>query len=88
MPPNTDVTWVTPTATAQSSPQGERVGMRGTGWEQRLDEGRGRRGLWQRLRDDVSLLLLQKPFPFPTRGPGPEKPGAVSGAEGHLQTRH
>ena len=84
MSPNTGMTWVTPTAEAQNSPQGGRVGTQGIGWVQGLDEGSGRRGLWQRLRDDVSLLLQP---PFPTSGPGPQKAGAASSTEGNIQER-
>ena len=43
MSPNTGVAWLTPTAKAQNSPQGQRVGGRGTGWAQGLEAGRGRR---------------------------------------------
>lgn len=85
MSPNAGMTWVTPAAKTQSSPQGERLSTRGTGWVQGLCEGRGRRGLRQRLRDDVSLLLQP---PFPTSGPGPQKAGAASGTEDHLQECH
>ena len=84
MSPNMAMSWVTPRAKAQNSPQGERVGTRGSGWLQGLDEGRGRRGLRQRLRDDVSRLLQP---PFPTSGAGPRKAGAASGTEDHIQAR-